>query len=126
MCASPRSLAIIALSACTLMATVGCDEAKPAVQAPVQAQRHEYNATVGKRAIKFSSDASGSIMTSRDKATIPLSSGEVVIDKQKVLVRDKEVADIPEDAKEITVDYTAGKLTISADGKSVHEAQLGE
>ena len=39
---------------------------------------------------------------------------KVIIEKARVLLNDQEVAKLPEDAKVVQVDYTAGTLTMGA------------
>jgi hypothetical protein len=36
----------------------------------------------------------------------------------------RELAKLPEEAKKVEVDYTAGKLTVMADGKSVVSKEI--
>jgi hypothetical protein len=69
-------------------------------------------------------DGGGSVFAQADATTVTFAEGKVVVEKARVLLNDKEVAKVPEDAKVVEVDYTAGTLTITADGTKVHESKL--
>ena len=80
----------------------------------------------GFHGVKFSVDGGGGISMQQDAATVNFAEGKVVVEKARVLLNDKEVAKVPEDAKVVEVDYTAGTLTLTADGTKVYEARLRE
>ena len=87
--------------------------------------RSSGGATFGSREVKFALDGSGGITATNDTATVRCSAGSILIEKHRVLLNGKELAKIPENAKLITVDHTAGTLTITADGTVVHQGKPG-
>ena len=52
--------------------------------------------------------------------------GELAIEKARITLDGREVAKVPEGAKKVAFDYTAGKLTGTADGAVVLEMPLGK
>ena len=77
-------------------------------------------ATVGSREVRFSSDGKGGIRGTNKSATVMYDSGEVVVEKDRLLVNGKEVAKLAAEAKIVSVDYAEGTLTITADGSTLH------
>jgi hypothetical protein len=49
-----------------------------------------------------------------------------VVEKARITLDGKEVAKVPEGAKKVAFDYTAGKLTGTADGAVVLGMPLGK
>ena len=88
--------------------------------------RSSGNATVGARKVSFSLDGPGGISPTADSATVSFEGGSVLIEKGRVLLDGKEVAKLPEAAKAVDVAYTAGALTVSADGAKVYETKIGK
>ena len=79
------------------------------------------------RKVKYSVDGNGSIIArQRTSAAVVFSRGEIVIEKARVLLNDKELAKISEDAKLVEVGYASGTLTINADGEKVYSSELGK
>lgn len=76
------------------------------------------------REVKYSVDGTGTALCVGEVATIDFSEGKVVVEKNRILFNDKEVAKVPEATKLVAVDYTDGLLTITADGAKVHEGRL--
>lgn len=76
------------------------------------------------RDVTYSVDGAGTIASKETTATITFSGGRLVIEKARILLNDEELARVPEDAKAVDVDYTAGILRITADGNKVHDARL--
>ena len=76
------------------------------------------------REVKYSVDGPGQIASKQTAATITFSEGKLVVEKSRVLLNDQEVAKLAEDAKVVEVDYSAGLLTITADGSKVYDAKL--
>jgi hypothetical protein len=76
------------------------------------------------REVKYSLDGNGKANFVGELATIDFSEGKVVVEKNRILFNDKEVAKVPEATKLVAVDYTDGLLTITADGAKVHEGRL--
>ena len=86
--------------------------------------RSSLGTTVGHRTVAASLDGSGSISTRGGTAVITFSGGKLIIDKESVQLDGNEVAKIPAEVKKVEVDYTAGALTVRADGASVFSAEL--
>ena len=61
-----------------------------------------------------------------DAVVITFVGGELVVEKARITLDGKEVAEVPEGAKKVAFDYTAGKLTGTADGVLVLEMPLGK
>ena len=55
-----------------------------------------------------------------------LSGHELVIGKEQLLVDKKEAAKIPAGAKKFAVAFTAGTLTVTADGAEIFSTTLGK
>ena len=80
---------------------------------------------VGDRQIKASLDGGSSSISGHDGAAfITFSGGNLVVEKSRILLDDKEVAKVPEDATHVEIDYTAGTLTATADGVNVLTTKL--
>jgi hypothetical protein len=87
--------------------------------------RSSGGASIGPREVKFSVDGNGGVLVQPDAATVTFAEGNVVVEIAVVLLMDKEVAKLPEDAKVMEVDSTAAvTLTITAARTKVHEAML--
>lgn len=82
------------------------------------------SAKVGSREVTFSLEGNGGVFSTNKSATIAFDAGEIVIEKEKVLVNDRDVAKVPEDAKVVAIVYADGKLKIDADGKMLYEAKV--
>jgi hypothetical protein len=74
---------------------------------------------LGAREVKAGLDGAGSISSEGDAAVISFAAGKLVVEREAVKLDGEEVAKLPEEAKKVEVDYTAGKLTVLVDGKSV-------
>jgi len=61
-----------------------------------------------------------------DAVVITFAGGELVVEKARITLDGKEVAKVPEAAKKVAFDYTAGKLTGTADGAVVLEMPPGK
>jgi hypothetical protein len=107
-----RTLAPLGLVA-ILFAVAGCE---------TKHVRSTGSGTTAGREVRFSLDGSGGIVTSANASTVTFAHGKIVVEKSRILVNDKEVATIADSAKAVEIDYTAGRLTIKADGANVHEA----
>ena len=117
MYAQPRSLGLIAIVLLAVVSLAGCGIRTTS--------RSTGGCKMGSREVKFSLDGKGGIsQLEQDTAIISFTEGKVVVEKARVLLNEKEVAKVPEDAKVVEVDYDAGTLTITADGSKVHEAEL--
>jgi hypothetical protein len=60
-----------------------------------------------------------------DSAIITFIGGTLVVEKTRITLDGKEVAKVPEGAKKVAFDYSAGKLTGTADGVTVLEMAVG-
>src|SRR5262249_58603645 len=61
-----------------------------------------------------------------DAVVITFVGGELLVEKARITLDGKEVAKVPEGAKKVAFDYTAGKLTCIADGAVVLQMPLGK
>ena len=84
------------------------------------------DSTVGGRKVTYSVEGGGGISPKAGGATVTFPGGSVVVEKSRALLDGKEVAKVPEDAKVVAVDYSGGKLTITADGAKVYEEKAGK
>ena len=69
--------------------------------------------------MKATLDGGGFISAKDDAATIATSVGKFVVEKDRVQLDGRELAKLPDEAKLVEVDVTAGKITIKADGTGV-------
>jgi hypothetical protein len=76
------------------------------------------------REVKATLDGNGFISGTETSATINSGAGKIVVEQESVKLDDVELAKLPADAKLVEVDYIAGKLTISADGKPVATKEI--
>lgn len=88
--------------------------------------RSDLGTTIGDREVKASLDGAGVISSPGEAAVISFRGGKLVVDKASVQLDGKELAKLPEETKRVDVDYTAGKLTITADGNELVTAALGK
>src|SRR3954454_22552531 len=76
--------------------------------------------TTWSRQIKYSVDSGSVGMASgvprQDFATVNFTAGKIVIERDRVLLNDNELAKIAANTKLVDIDYTRGTLTITADG----------
>ena len=86
--------------------------------------RSTLGTRMGDREVKASVDGSGSISSQDDAAVITFSAGKLAIEKGSVKLNGEELAKLPEDAKKVLVDYTGGKLTVTADEKELLSKEL--
>jgi hypothetical protein len=122
-----RSAGLIAVTALAVTSLVGCGNNKPAPAAGTVFARASGGGSMGGgREVKFSLDGGGGISSQQDRATVNFTEGKVVVEKARVLLNDKEVAQVPENTKVVAIDYTAGTLTVTADSTKVYEAKLRE
>jgi hypothetical protein len=86
---------------------------------PKTVGRSILTTTIGTRTVKASVDGPSFISSQDDVATVTFSGGKLVVEKTRVLRDDKEIAQLPAEATKVDIDYTAGTLSITADGVSV-------
>jgi hypothetical protein len=110
-------LTVLGLLVLSLLLT-GCN--------PLAMGRSTLSSTVGSRVVKATVDGSASIVGTSSggtsTVTITFSGGKLVITNTSAELDGKEIAKVPEAAKLIEVDYTAKKLTVSADGVRLYPA----
>ena len=83
------------------------------------AGRSTLGTKIGEREVKASVDGAGFISTQGDSAVITFSGGRLVVERGAVRLDDRELAQFSEDARQVLIDYTAGKLSVTADGAEV-------
>ena len=88
--------------------------------------RSNLTTTLGDREVKASLDGGAFISGHDDAAFITFKGGTLVIEKSRILLDDKEVAKVPEDATLVLIDYRAGTLTATADGVYVLTTKLAK
>jgi hypothetical protein len=81
--------------------------------------------TIGPRTVTASLDGPGFISSEGDNAIVTFSGGKLVVEKERVLLDNKEVAKIPAEATDVQVDYTGGALSVMAEGAGVYSTKLG-
>jgi hypothetical protein len=86
--------------------------------------RSVLSTTLGTRTVKASVDGGASISSRGDSAIVSFSGGKLVVEKGRVLLDDKELAKVPEEAKTVEIDCTGGKLTVTADGATLASADV--
>jgi hypothetical protein len=81
---------------------------------------------VGLRELKFDLDGPGGFSqdANQNAGAISFDGGKVVLENSRVLLGDKEIAKIPDNAKVIFVRYAAGTLTVTSDGENAYEQKL--
>jgi hypothetical protein len=123
-----RTLAPLGIVA-VLITVAGC-ETKTTSSTKVEnvarggAARSSGDVTTDGRKVSYSVDGSGSLILETNGPTATFAGGKVVVEKSRILLNDKAVASIPDNTKTVEIDCTAGKLTIKADGATVHETAL--
>ena len=110
-----RTIMVGLLSVATALIT-GCNS-KTVVRSTI-------TTAVGDRQVKATLDGGAFVSTQGDTAVVSFSGGELLIKKGSVELNGKELEKLPEGAKKIEVDYTAGKLTVVADDKEVLSTEL--
>ena len=71
------------------------------------------------REVKVSVDGPAWITSQENTAIVTFGNRKLVVEKTRVLLDDKDVATLAEDAALVEVDSTAGTLTVTADGTIV-------
>jgi len=106
----PLSWRRLSLAVCVTM-IAGCGS-QPAV-------RSNLGTTIGQREVKASLEGPGLISSEGEEARISFNGGNVRVGKAEVLLNGRQIAELPADAKNVLVEYVAGKLTVTADGNVV-------
>ena len=76
------------------------------------------------REVKANIDGPASISSSDGKALVQFAGHKVWVEKERVLVDDKELAKVPSTATKVRLDYAGGVLTVSADGKEISKGGI--
>ena len=79
---------------------------------------------VGARTITADLDGTGFITSDDKVATMHFSGRTLVIENERVLLDGKELAQLPAAATKVEVDYSAGTLTVTADGANMLTTDL--
>lgn len=87
--------------------------------------RSMLSTTIGARTVTASLDGPGFVSSEGDNAVVTFSGGKMVVEKERVLLDDKEVAEISAGATDIQIDYTGGALSVKAEGASVFSRNVG-
>lgn len=86
--------------------------------------RSSLGSKVGDREVTATTDGAASITSKEATVTITFLGGRLDIEKGAVNLDGRELTTLPEGTKRVDVDYTARKLTITAEGKVVFEKEL--
>lgn len=85
--------------------------------------RSHLSARIGERDVVASIEGKASILCLDDRAIVEFSGHKVTVEKERILVNDKEVAKA-DPAARVEMDYSGGKLKLSADGKEISSNAL--
>ncbi len=78
----------------------------------------------GNLEVKASVDGDGFISSDGKTAVVTFAGRKVAVDKETVKLDGELLAKLPQGARKVEVDHTAGKLTVKADGKEVASREL--
>ena len=81
--------------------------------------RSQLSTKLPTREVKVSVDGPAWITSQGDTAIVTFGNRKLVVEKTRVLLDEKDVATLAEDAALVEVDSTAGTLTVTADGTNV-------
>ena len=106
---------LVGLVAATLLvAMTGCS--RPTTT------RSTLTAGFNGREVKVMIDGPASITSERDAAVVTFGGHKLRVEKERILLDSKELAKLPAGAKKVELEYTAGKLTATADGTALEIA----
>ena len=106
----------ILLTAVVLPGTVGCRR---------QTVTHSMlSGSSGGRSASADIDGPAAIFPQEDKIIIKMKDHAIVIERERLLVDEKERAKIPADAKKFDVKVAGGTLTVTADDAEILKAPL--
>jgi hypothetical protein len=74
------------------------------------------------REVKAVIDGPASITGERDAAVVTFGGNKLRVERERILLNGKEQAKLPAGAKKVEFEYTAGKLTATADGTALEIA----
>ena len=98
-----------------MLCLLGCGSSKPSGPAVL-------TTIIGPRTVQATVDGGGFISSEADNAIITSGAGKVRVEKDRVLLGEKEIAKIAAAATKIDVVYSNAALTVSADGAQVYPA----
>jgi tRNA A-37 threonylcarbamoyl transferase component Bud32 len=78
----------------------------------------------GERELEISLDGGADISSNGNVTLVRLPAGTLILEKGTVRLDQEELAKLPEGVRKVEVDYSAGKLTIIADGKAVLSKEI--
>jgi hypothetical protein len=85
--------------------------------------RSHLGGRVGEREVVASIDGSASILCLEDRAEVTFPGHKVTVEKERILLDGKEVGKAAPSAR-VEMDYSEGKLKLSADGKEISSNAL--
>jgi hypothetical protein len=109
-----------------LAAVGGCRKAAPAGSSGRSVGHSSGGASSGSRSVNFSVEGGAGISSSGDTATFNFDGGTLMIEKSRLVLNGKEVAKVPENAKQIQIFYSGGTLTVTAGGEKILTEQMGK
>jgi hypothetical protein len=86
--------------------------------------RSHLTMSSGGRSVKADLDGSGGITGHDGVIEINFSAGKLAIEKAALRLNGEELAKIPETSRNVEVDSTAGKLTVTVDGNVVVSKEI--
>jgi len=86
---------------------------------PRNAAQYHLTQAVGSLMVKSSIDGGGSSTLQGDDMVIKFKGGTLIVRQRSIDLNGKTVAQLPPGTERVEVDYTASRLTITVDGKSV-------
>lgn len=102
---------------------VGCSNRGPGISGHTSGTQ-----TIGSREVKYDLDGPGGFVAGEEPniGSVVFDGGTVMVDKNRLLLGDKEIAKLPATAKTISIDVHAGQLTVSVDGSTIFPAAHGK
>ncbi len=91
------------------------------------AKRSNLDASVGNRKIKAAMEGTRASIANEgfDAVAIEFDAGKLVLDKTTIRLNGEVLGQLAADARRVSVDFTAGQLTIIADGVPVVSKPIG-
>jgi hypothetical protein len=114
---------IVVFVCCALFAAAGC---KRKTMPIISTAKAELTASTGGRDLHVISDGGAWVNRQENQFTITLSGHEVVIDRERVLVDEKEAAKLRAEAKKFDLNLASGMLTLNADGTEILRTPLAK
>ena len=111
-----KHIPVVILIGAALLAVAGCK---------VKTTGHSIlTASSGGRDIQVSADGPAWVGPSEDRFTVKVTGHEIVIEKERLLVDQKESAKVAAEAKKFDVTVADGTLTVMADGVGILQTPL--